>query len=87
MFCIKSVHICLLDFGTHVYLVCRFCIFQAAFLTRLVEPNIVTASARTSLKSVSSGGTGLQLSARHCFIIEDPTDEKKPDDKERLINL
>lgn len=63
---------------------CLFCIFQAAFLTRLVEPNIVTASARTSLKSVSSGGTGLQLSARHSFVIEDPFDDKKKlDDTER----
>ncbi|XP_071701293.1 SWI/SNF complex subunit SWI3D isoform X2 [Rutidosis leptorrhynchoides] len=57
---------------------------MAAFLTRLVEPNIVTASARTSLKSVSGGATGLQLSARHCFVLEDPTNEKKKaDDKER----
>ncbi|GKA63355.1 SWI/SNF complex subunit SWI3D [Tanacetum coccineum] len=49
---------------------------MAAFLTRLVDPNIATASARTSLKYVSSGGTGLQLSARHSFILQDPTDEK-----------
>ncbi|CAI9294686.1 unnamed protein product [Lactuca saligna] len=50
---------------------------MAAFLTRLVDPNIATATARNSLKSVSSGATGLQLSARHSFIIEDPVDEKK----------
>nr|GEU80513.1 SWI/SNF complex subunit SWI3D [Tanacetum cinerariifolium] len=49
---------------------------MAAFLTRLVDPNIATASARTSLKYVSSGGTGLQLSARHSFILQGPTDEK-----------
>ncbi|KAI3675227.1 hypothetical protein L1987_84813 [Smallanthus sonchifolius] len=48
---------------------------MAAFLTRLVKPNNVTASARTSLKSLSNGGTGLQLSARHSFLLEDPTDE------------
>lgn len=60
---------------------------MAAFLTRLVEPDIVTASARTSLKAVSSGGTGLQLSARHSFVMEDPIDEKKkPDDTEMSIN-
>ncbi|XP_024966488.1 SWI/SNF complex subunit SWI3D isoform X1 [Cynara cardunculus var. scolymus] len=58
---------------------------MAAFLSRLVDPNIVTASARTSLKSVSSGGTGLQLSARHSFVIEHPTDEKKPDNTERDV--
>nr|XP_043620572.1 SWI/SNF complex subunit SWI3D [Erigeron canadensis] len=59
---------------------------MAAFLTRLVEPNLVTASARTSLKSVSKGGTGLQLSARHSFVLEDPADEKKPDDTESKAN-
>ncbi|KAK1439843.1 hypothetical protein QVD17_05665 [Tagetes erecta] len=59
----------------------------AAFLTRLVKPNIVTASARTSLKSVSSGGgAGLQLSARHSFILEDPTVEtEKEDDTDRDV--
>ncbi|KAL7593128.1 hypothetical protein Lser_V15G34582 [Lactuca serriola] len=57
---------------------------MAAFLTRLVDPNIATATARNSLKSVSSGATGLQLSARHSFIIEDPVDEKKkPEETER----
>lgn len=57
---------------------------MAAFLTRLVDPNIATASARTSLKYVSSGGNGLQLSARHSFILQDPTDKKtKQDDTDR----
>ncbi|CAH1450335.1 unnamed protein product [Lactuca virosa] len=57
---------------------------MAAFLTRLVDPNIATATARNSLKSVSSGATGLQLSARHSFVIEDPIDEKKkPEETER----
>ncbi|KAI3509572.1 hypothetical protein L1887_24948 [Cichorium endivia] len=59
---------------------------MAAFLTRLVDPNIATATARNSLKSVSNGATGLQLSARHSFIIEDPIDEKKkPDHTERDV--
>lgn len=49
-----------------------------------MDPNIATATARNSLKSVSSGATGLQLSARHSFIIEDPVDEKKkPEEAER----
>ncbi|KAD3066506.1 hypothetical protein R6Q59_019270 [Mikania micrantha] len=57
---------------------------MAAFLTRLVKPNIVTASARTSLKYVSNGGKGLQLSARHSFLLEDPTAEtKETDDTDR----
>ncbi|KAK9053362.1 hypothetical protein SSX86_029995 [Deinandra increscens subsp. villosa] len=59
---------------------------MAAFLTRLVEPNIVAASARTSLKSLSGGGTGLLLSARHSFVLEDPTDgTKTPDDTDRDV--
>ncbi|KAL1801850.1 hypothetical protein ACET3Z_030497 [Daucus carota] len=49
----------------------------AAFLVRLVEPNVVTASTRTSLKSVSGTASGTQLAARHCFLLEDPTDEGK----------
>ncbi|KAI7750419.1 hypothetical protein M8C21_033743, partial [Ambrosia artemisiifolia] len=58
---------------------------MAAFLTRLVKPNIATATARTSLKSVSNGGTGMQLSARHSFLLEDPADEtKKADDTDRV---
>ncbi|XP_076921639.1 SWI/SNF complex subunit SWI3D-like [Bidens hawaiensis] len=61
---------------------------MASFFTRLVKPNVVTASARTSLKSVSKGGTGLQLSARHSFVLEDPTDEtKKTDDTDRDVQV
>ncbi|XP_076918578.1 SWI/SNF complex subunit SWI3D-like [Bidens hawaiensis] len=59
---------------------------MASFFTRLVKPNVATASARTSLKSVSKGGTGLQLSARHSFVLEDPKDEtKKADDTDRDV--
>lgn len=42
-----------------------------------MEPNVVTASTRTSLKSVSGTASGTQLAARHCFLLEDPTDEGK----------
>ncbi|PIN06750.1 hypothetical protein CDL12_20693 [Handroanthus impetiginosus] len=49
----------------------------AAFLVRLVEPNIATASARSLLKSLSSNNSREQLAARHCFPLEDPTDDKK----------
>ncbi|KAF5758763.1 putative transcription factor MYB/SANT family [Helianthus annuus] len=55
---------------------------MAAFLTRLVKPNIATATARTSMKSVS----GLQLSERHSFLLEDPADETtKADDTDRDV--
>lgn len=47
----------------------------AAFLVRLVEPDVVTASTRTSLKSISGNASGTQLAARHCFLLEDPMDE------------
>lgn len=49
----------------------------AAFLVRLVEPDVVTASTRTSLKSISGNASGTQLAARHCFLLEDPMDEGK----------
>ncbi|KAJ8767222.1 hypothetical protein K2173_013619 [Erythroxylum novogranatense] len=49
----------------------------AAFMARLVGPDIATASARTSLKSLSSKSPGLQLAARHCFLLEDPPDDVK----------
>ncbi|KAK6946220.1 SMARCC, C-terminal [Dillenia turbinata] len=48
-----------------------------AFLAKLVEPNVVTVSARSCLKSISDVSPGMQLAARHCFILEDPPDEKK----------
>ncbi|KAK1402640.1 SWI/SNF complex subunit SWI3D [Heracleum sosnowskyi] len=49
----------------------------AAFLVRLVEPDVVTATTRTSLKSISGNTSGTQLAARHCFLLEDPMDEGK----------
>lgn len=49
----------------------------AAFLGRLVEPNVVTALARSSLKCISSNGSSAQLAARHCFLMEDPADDTK----------
>lgn len=48
-----------------------------AFLLRVVEPNVITASARSSLKSISGNSSGEQLAARHCFRLEDPPDQKK----------
>lgn len=47
-----------------------------AFLVRLLEPNVATASARGSLKSISGNFTGDQLAMRHCFRLEEPPDEK-----------
>ncbi|XP_057966654.1 SWI/SNF complex subunit SWI3D [Malania oleifera] len=49
----------------------------AAFLVRLVEPDLATASARCSLKSLSGNSPSMQLAARHCFLLEDPPDDKK----------
>lgn len=59
----------------------------AAFLVRLVEPNIATAAVRNSLKSISVGSSGELLAIRHCFILEDPPDDKgQPTDSERVID-
>ncbi|KAL0356721.1 UNVERIFIED_CONTAM: SWI/SNF complex subunit SWI3D [Sesamum calycinum] len=49
----------------------------AAFLVRLVEPNMATASVRRLLKSLSGNCSSEQLAARHCFPLEDPPDDKK----------
>ncbi|KAG6761512.1 hypothetical protein POTOM_034737 [Populus tomentosa] len=49
----------------------------ASFLARLVGPNVATASTRSSLKSLSSNYPGMQLAARHCFLLEDPPEERK----------
>ncbi|CAA2998970.1 SWI SNF complex subunit SWI3D [Olea europaea subsp. europaea] len=49
----------------------------AAFLARLVEPNIAAASVRSFLKSLSENSSSEQLAARHCFRLEDPTDNNK----------
>ncbi|CAL1353433.1 unnamed protein product [Linum trigynum] len=50
---------------------------MAAFFVRLVGGDVVSASARISLKSVSSSSPGLQLATRHCFLLEDPPDTRK----------
>uniref|UniRef100_A0A6M2F0Q8 SWI/SNF complex subunit SWI3D n=1 Tax=Populus davidiana TaxID=266767 RepID=A0A6M2F0Q8_9ROSI len=49
----------------------------ASFLARLVGPDVATASACSSLKSLSSNSPGMQLASRHCFLLEDPPDERK----------
>ncbi|KAL8542921.1 hypothetical protein ACS0TY_003700 [Phlomoides rotata] len=58
----------------------------AAFLVRLVKPNIVNASIHSLLKSLSSSYASEQLAARHCFPLEDPLNYKKdPTDAEGLV--
>ncbi|KAK4258661.1 hypothetical protein QN277_005085 [Acacia crassicarpa] len=47
------------------------------FLARLVGSDMAIASAHSSLKSISSNSPGVELAARHCFILEDPPDDKK----------
>ncbi|XP_018451802.1 SWI/SNF complex subunit SWI3D [Raphanus sativus] len=48
----------------------------AAFLVRLAGSDVATASARASIKSLKSN-SGLLLATRHCFVLEDPPDNKK----------
>lgn len=50
---------------------------QAVFLARLVGPDAAIASVHSSLKSISGCSPGIQLAARHCFFLEDPSDGKK----------
>lgn len=58
----------------------------AAFLVRLVESDVVTATARSSFKSLSGNSPSLDLALKHCFILEDPPgDEKKPATSEGVV--
>lgn len=50
---------------------------QAAFLTQLVDPDAASTSFRSSLKAMSEDSPGTQLATRHCFLLEDPPNEKK----------
>lgn len=49
----------------------------AVFLTQLVGSGRASAAVHSSLKSMSSNSPGMQLAARHCYILEDPPDDKK----------
>ncbi|KZV46507.1 hypothetical protein F511_10612 [Dorcoceras hygrometricum] len=49
----------------------------AAFLVRLVQPNVASASVHSFLKASSAKHSSEQLAARHCLPLEDPPDEKK----------
>ncbi|TKY75384.1 SWI/SNF complex subunit SWI3D [Spatholobus suberectus] len=55
----------------------------AVFLTRLVGSDVAVASAHSSLKSMSVNSPGTVLSARHCFLLEDPPVDKEPTRSER----
>ncbi|XP_011037606.1 PREDICTED: SWI/SNF complex subunit SWI3D-like [Populus euphratica] len=60
----------------------------ALFLARLVGPDVATASACSALKSLSSNSPGMQLASRHCFLLEDPPDErKKPSCSDWYVNF
>ncbi|WZY68176.1 hypothetical protein YC2023_000416 [Brassica napus] len=48
----------------------------AAFLVRLAGSDVATASARASVKSLNSN-SGLLLATRHCFVLEDPPENKE----------
>ncbi|KAL3382954.1 hypothetical protein AABB24_002446 [Solanum stoloniferum] len=59
----------------------------AAFLVKLVEAKRVTASVRSSLKSISGNPSGENLALRHCFVLEDPPDDgKTSSDTDRPAN-
>lgn len=60
---------------------------QGGFLARLVGSDMAVASAHSSLKSISSNSPGIELASRHCFILEDPPDDKKePSSVERYLH-
>ncbi|CAN1173138.1 SWI/SNF complex subunit SWI3D [Linum perenne] len=56
----------------------------ATFFVRLVGGDVASASAHNSLKSLSSSSPGVQLAARHCFLLEHPPDNgKEQEDSDR----
>ncbi|CAH2076844.1 unnamed protein product [Thlaspi arvense] len=57
----------------------------AAFLVRLAGTDVATASARASIKSLQSS-SGLLLATRHCFILEDPPDNKKDSTESKSVD-
>nr|VDD04629.1 unnamed protein product [Brassica rapa] len=57
----------------------------AAFLVRLAGSDVATASARASIKSLKSN-SGLLLATRHCFVLEDPLDNKKVSAESKRFN-
>ncbi|KFK30075.1 hypothetical protein AALP_AA7G213400 [Arabis alpina] len=57
----------------------------AAFLVRLAGSDIATASARASIKSLHSN-SGLLLATRHCFVLEDPPDDKKDSTESKSVD-
>ncbi|XP_047320012.1 SWI/SNF complex subunit SWI3D [Impatiens glandulifera] len=47
----------------------------AAYLVKLVEPDVITAATQNSLK-YASGSSGMLLAMKHSFILEDPPEDK-----------
>lgn len=60
-----------------VFNIHKYFSLQAAFLARLVGPDLATASAHNSLKSLSGNSPSIELAARHCFLLEDPPNDNK----------
>lgn len=48
--------------------------------------DVAVASAHSSIKSLSGNSSGTELAARYCFVLEDPPDEKKEDNKKEATN-
>jgi hypothetical protein len=70
-------HTFALYYSCHITLLRGCNLLQAVFLSRLLGPDVAIASAHSSLKSISGSSPGIQLAARHCFVLEDPPDDKK----------
>lgn len=76
----KSLIIC------HYLYVALLLSFQAIFLGHLIGPELGTASAHNSLKSISGNSPGIELATRHCFLLEDPPkDSNDPAAVDRYI--
>ncbi|OIW05694.1 hypothetical protein TanjilG_23480 [Lupinus angustifolius] len=49
----------------------------ASFLAHLVSSDVAVASSHSFLKSMTGNSPGMELAARHCFLLEDPPYNKK----------
>lgn len=65
---------------------CFIASFQAIFLARLIGPEVATASAHNSLKSIFGNSSSIELATRHCFLLEDPPKGNK-DSVDRYVIL
>ncbi|XP_078430403.1 DNA-binding family protein [Wolffia australiana] len=52
-----------------------------AFFVSLADHDVAFTASRSSLKAMTEDSQGIQLAMRHCFALEDPPEQQKPENK------